>query len=116
MLWLQFARAGEGYLVTAMMGDGIVRAWYVDVIAGMGYDEDGVLYFGDLYADLIFAPEGPVLVDDLDELDQARAAGDVSAAQHEKALQIVERVKESLCADREALAALSARLLREMET
>jgi predicted RNA-binding protein associated with RNAse of E/G family len=112
MLWLQFSPQGENYLVTAMMdGAENVRAWYVDVIAGIGFADDGVAWFDDLYADVIFALDGPIHVDDLDELDAALAAGEITGEQHALALRTVERVKETLGANRRALAALCAHLM-----
>lgn len=112
MLWLQFAPEGEDYLVTAMMdGTENIRAWYVDVVAGMGFADDGVAWYDDLYADLIFAPDGPVRLDDMDELDAALAAGKITRDQRALARRTVERVERTLCADRPALMALCARLL-----
>ena len=43
--------------------------WYVDVIDGIEYDEDGIAVFIDKYLDVIFTPEGDVKIDDRDELD-----------------------------------------------
>ncbi len=112
MKWLQFAPDGENYLVTAMMdAAGNIRAWYVDVTAGIGFAEDGVAWYDDLYADVIFAPDGPVHVDDLNELDAALAEGEITEEQCALAYQTVERIKGTLCADRSALAALCARLM-----
>ncbi len=36
-----------------------------------GYDEDGVPYFYDLYLDLVVYPDGTVIEDDMDELQEA---------------------------------------------
>ena len=55
--------------------------WYVDIIDGIEYDEDGVAVFIDKYLDVIFTPEGDVKVDDRDELDGALASGDINKEQ-----------------------------------
>ena len=60
--------------------------WYIDIIEGTEYDEDGVAAFIDKYLDVIITPEGDVKVDDRDELDAAYASGDLTKAQYEAAL------------------------------
>ena len=60
--------------------------WYIDIIEGTEYDEDGVAAFIDKYLDVIITPEGDVKVDDRDELDAAYASGDLTKAQYETAL------------------------------
>ena len=60
--------------------------WYVDIIEGTGYDEDGIAAFIDKYLDVIITPEGDVKVDDRDELDAAYASGELTKAQYDAAL------------------------------
>ncbi len=60
--------------------------WYIDIIEGTGYDEDGVAVFIDKYLDVIMTPEGDVKVDDRDELDAAYASGELTKAQYDAAL------------------------------
>ena len=60
--------------------------WYVDIIEGTGYDEDGIAAFIDKYLDVIITPEGDVKVDDRDELDAAYASGDLTKEQYDAAL------------------------------
>jgi len=60
--------------------------WYVDIIEGTGYDEDGVAVFIDKYLDVIITPEGDVKVDDRDELDAAYASGELTKEQYDAAL------------------------------
>ena len=60
--------------------------WYVDIIEGTGYDEDGVAAFIDKYLDVIITPEGDVKVDDRDELDAAYASGELTKEQYDAAL------------------------------
>lgn len=60
--------------------------WYVDIIEGTGYDEDGIAAFIDKYLDVIITPEGDVKVDDRDELDAAYASGELTKEQYDAAL------------------------------
>ena len=60
--------------------------WYIDIIEGTEYDEDGVAVFIDKYLDVIITPEGDVKVDDRDELDAAYASGELTKAQYDAAL------------------------------
>ena len=60
--------------------------WYVDIIEGTEYDEDGVAAFIDKYLDVIITPEGDVKVDDRDELDAAYASGELTKEQYDTAL------------------------------
>ena len=38
-----------------------------------GIDADGIPYFDDLYLDLVVYPGGTIIVDDMDELEEALA-------------------------------------------
>ena len=60
--------------------------WYVDIIEGTEYDEDGIAAFIDKYLDVIITPEGDVKVDDRDELDAAYASGELTKEQYDAAL------------------------------
>ncbi len=60
--------------------------WYIDIIEGTEYDEDGVAVFIDKYLDVIITPEGDVKVDDRDELDAAYASGELTKEQYDAAL------------------------------
>ena len=60
--------------------------WYVDIIEGTEYDEDGIAAFIDKYLDVIITPEGDVKIDDRDELDAAYASGELTKEQYDAAL------------------------------
>ncbi len=60
--------------------------WYIDIIEGTEYDEDGVAVFIDKYLDVIMTPEGDVKVDDRDELDAAYVSGALTKEQYDAAL------------------------------
>ena len=73
--------------------------WYIDIIEGTEYDEDGVAVFIDKYLDVILTPEGDVKVDDRDELDAAYASGDLSRVQYDAALAEGEAILQSYSDD-----------------
>ena len=73
--------------------------WYVDIIEGIEYDEDGVAVFIDKYIDVIFTPEGDVKVDDRNELEDAYTSGDINKEQYEAALAEADLVLEKLTSD-----------------
>lgn len=100
MKWLQLIPEGESYAITAMLNaNDDVNLWYVDVIDGIGEDNDGVYYFIDLYVDVIFRPDGTIKIDDIDELENAVQMGDISTEQFEKALSVKDRILETLYSD-----------------
>ena len=73
--------------------------WYVDVVEGIEYDEDGVLVYIDKYLDVIFIPEGEPSVSDRDELDEAYKAGDITKEQYESAIAEGDAILNELCED-----------------
>ncbi|SFD09470.1 DUF402 domain-containing protein [Butyrivibrio sp. YAB3001] len=73
--------------------------WYVDIIEGIEYDDDGIAVFIDKYLDVIFTPEGDVKIDDRDELDQAHDSGELSEEQFADALTECDHIINDLCSD-----------------
>ena len=73
--------------------------WYVDITDGMEYDEDGIAVYIDKYLDVIFTPEGDVVIDDRDELEEAYKSGELSAKQYQAALAEAEEILRDLCSD-----------------
>ncbi|MBR4145937.1 MAG: DUF402 domain-containing protein [Lachnospiraceae bacterium] len=117
MTWMQLVPDGCGHVITVKyFPDGTHDSerknypvtsnpkyqpsiWYVDIIDGIRYDEDGVAVFIDKYLDVIFTPEGDVKVDDRDELDGALASGDINKEQYEAALAEADLVLDKLTSD-----------------
>lgn len=73
--------------------------WYVDIIEGIEYDEDGIAFFIDKYLDVIFTPEGDIKIDDRDELDAAHDKGELSDEQYTDALTECDHILNDLCSD-----------------
>ena len=95
--WLSILPENDWYCITAMMNEKEeILLWYIDMIAAQGIDADGVPYFDDLYLDLVVYPDGTVLVDDMDELEEALKQKDISQEQFDLALATSDRLQKGL--------------------
>ncbi|MBQ8798143.1 MAG: DUF402 domain-containing protein [Lachnospiraceae bacterium] len=102
MTWLQMVPEGRAHMVTAMyLPNGRVSTWYVDILEAVEYNRDGIAVYVDKYLDVIFTPQGDVLVDDRDELDAAYASGELSKEQYKNALGEGDAVLAEYCANLE---------------
>lgn len=112
MVWLQLVPDGCKRLITAMylpqekivMGmlySFSVSAIYVDVIEGIEYDSDGVAAYIDKYLDVIFTPQGDMIIDDRDELDEALKSSDITEEQYNDALTECDLIIEQMGTDME---------------
>jgi len=100
MFWLQLVPDGKNHVITAKyLPNEKVSLWYVDIIEGIDYDEDGTAVFIDKYLDVIFTPQGDVVVADRDELDEAFEMGAISKEQYDSALVECDLVLRELCSD-----------------
>jgi uncharacterized protein len=116
MKWLQFIPAEENYVLTAMINqENTINTWYIDVIAGTGFSDDGVVYFDDLYLDLIVRPDGDNKVDDLDELEVALVSQDINQELYTLAHKTKEQLANGLLRDIPKLNDFCLRYLEEME-
>lgn len=113
MKWLQLIPDGQNRAITAkllpkpkaLQGEeyrNSLSVCYVDVIEKYGYAEDGVAVFEDKYLDVIFSPEGDVLLQDQDELDAAYESGELSEEQYRIANAEGEAIMRELCTDIES--------------
>ena len=90
--WVSILPKDDWYCITAMLNEKEeVLLWYIDMIASQEIDADGVPSFEDLYLDLVVYPDGTILVDDMDELEDALAEGDITKEQFELALKTSKR-------------------------
>lgn len=116
MTWLQMIPDGREHMVTVMyLPDGRVSTWYVDMLEAVEYDRDGIAVYVDKYLDVIFTPQGDVLVDDRDELDAAYTSGELSKEQYESALAEGEAVLKEYCTDFEQTERYSNEVLAEVK-
>lgn len=91
------------YCITALMNaKEEILLWYIDMIANQGVDSDGVPYFDDLYLDLVVYPDGTIIEDDRNELEEALTVKDISEEQYKLAIDTSIRLREGLLKDIEA--------------
>lgn len=97
--WLLLMPDGEDYVLTAQYDDcgGLVQI-YADVTAGRGVDVYGPFY-DDLYADVLLFRDGRVMIDDLDELEEARRNGDITPGQESLARRTAGELASSMGRD-----------------
>lgn len=115
MKWLALLPDKEYYVISALIDqkDEIIL-WYIDMIADSGLDEDGIVYYNDLYLDLIVYPDGKICTDDMDELKEAFMQKDISEELFQLALSTSEKLKLGLLADKKKLQKVSNVCLQEM--
>ena len=98
--WLTILPQNDWYCITAMINEQKeIVLWYIDMIAGQGIDVDNVPYFDDLYLDLIVYPDGTIIVDDMDELEEALVKGYITQEQFSLAIETSNRVRETILSD-----------------
>ena len=61
--------------------------------------EDDIPFFYDLYLDLIVYPDGTILTDDMDELEEALKSGDISKELFKLAIDTKEELENTLLSD-----------------
>lgn len=92
--WVIILPQDDYYCITAMMSeDGDILLWYIDMIEEQGIDKDGVPFFYDLYLDLVVYPDGTIIVDDMDELEDALATGAISKKQFNLAIETSKKLR-----------------------
>ena len=104
MTWLQLIPDGKSHVLTAKcLPDNSVSVWYTDIIEKIEYDNDGTAVFIDKYLDVAFTPQGEVIIDDRDELDEAYKSGELSEEQYNSALKECDLVIGEYCSDTEKI-------------
>ena len=107
MVWLQLIPDNCKRLITAMFlpkektvkGTSYpyaLSAIYIDVTEGFEYDSDGVAAYIDKYLDVRLTPEGDIISEDRDELDEALQKGDITEEQYKDALKELELIVEEI--------------------
>ena len=98
--WLTILPREDFYCITVMMNEaGQVQVCYIDMIEKQGVDEDDVPWIDDLYLDLVVYPDGAVVEEDRDELEEALAAGEINRQQYELAVNTCEKLINGLLKD-----------------
>lgn len=103
-VYLQYFPHGKAYAVTKMLDElGNVVQWYIDICKAHGKDQNGHLWYDDLYLDIVVLPDGSVHLLDQDELDEAMEKGIISKSEHRFACETAdELLQKILVGDRDA--------------
>lgn len=102
--WYQRAFKGEETWLTAAFDEkGTLLQIYFDVTAGNDFSDPRDPGFSDLYLDVVLTPGHGIMTLDRDELDAALESGDVTPAQHRRALEVGAALAEDLRQNGEAL-------------
>lgn len=81
--WLQLFPQGSNHVATITFdAQDRVHHWYIDISKRTYVDEHGMLWYDDLYLDLVFLPGGKVDLLDEDELNEAYAQGIISTDEY----------------------------------
>lgn len=98
--WLTIMPYDEFYCITVMMDSSYdMKVCYIDMIDAQGYDDDSVPYFYDLYLDLVVYPNGDIITDDMDELQEALETGEITQLQYSRAVTTSQKLQYGLLSD-----------------
>lgn len=97
IMWMSILPQNDFYCITAMMNEKEeILVWYIDMIESQGTDSDGIPYFNDLYLDLVVYPDGTIIVDDMDELEEALLQKDITQEQYDLAVNTCDKLKNGI--------------------
>lgn len=98
--WLQHFPEGTRYALTTIFNaQGELTRWYLDICKQHGRDEQGDVWYDDLYLDLDIAPDGKINILDVDELDEALQQGAVSTFEYNLAWRELDNTLTAIEAD-----------------
>lgn len=98
--WLSILPQEDFYCITAMFSEkNEILLWYIDMIADQGIDADDIPYFDDLYLDFVVYPDGTIIVDDMDELEDALSQKDITKEQFQLAINTGNKLRSGLLSD-----------------
>lgn len=98
--WFQILPDGENYCIKMVLDENErIVLWYIDIIRGSGTAQDGVAYFDDLYLDIIVFDDGHIVIDDMDELQEAYDEQLITKDDYLGALQTQQKLQRGLLSD-----------------
>lgn len=116
MKWLEFIPRDEKYMITAFINiNGKIDAWYIDMIGGYGICDDGVAYYDDLYLDIGVHPSGHIMVDDMDELEEALRDGVITKEQFDMAIETKDKLLSGILTNPKKLSNECLKMVELME-
>ncbi|MED4569795.1 DUF402 domain-containing protein [Brevibacillus agri] len=98
-VYLQYFPDQKPYAVTKMMDElGNTVQWYIDICKAHGKDENGHIWYDDLYLDIVVLPQGEVYLLDQDELDEALQKGVIDSDEHSFATEVADQLLRDISA------------------
>ncbi|MED1947814.1 MULTISPECIES: DUF402 domain-containing protein [Brevibacillus] len=98
-VYLQYFPHGQAYAVTKMLDElGNTVQWYIDICRGHGKDENGHIWYDDLYLDIVVLPTGEVYLLDQDELDEALKKGVITSEDYQFATETADLLLRNILA------------------
>ena len=95
--WLVVLPKEDDYAITMYLDrNDVPLLWYIDLIDGIGVDEDGVPFYNDMFLDLLVSDSGQVVEDDRDELEKAYSDGIINSKQYQKVISVSEQLKQRI--------------------
>ena len=102
--WLEIAPQGGYWFATVMFdGQGRLFQYYFDLTDGNRVEADGMVWFDDLFLDIIHTPGACPRMEDLDELEQALQSGLISRDVFDRTLREGRALTRGLLQREEAL-------------
>lgn len=95
--WVKFVPDNSNYAVITMYdsNDTLIQ-WYFDIIDKSGIDEDGKLFFDDLYLDVAVLPQKGMFLLDEDELEEALNEDIITMEQYKLAYKSVKALMSEI--------------------
>jgi len=116
MEWFRMMPEKGNYNSTAIIGeDGQIVIWYIDIIKEYAYDGEGMLYFNDLYLDIVAFPDGTVKVKDMDDLQKALTSGEIDAEVFRLAVNVKDELMNGILKDINAFKEFTLKLRKEFD-
>ncbi|MFD2446461.1 DUF402 domain-containing protein [Bacillus sp. CGMCC 1.16607] len=95
-IWLQHFPTNQHFSVTTMFDtEGEIVQWYIDICNEIGL-ANNVPYLDDLFLDIVFLPNGEVIVMDEDELEEALSEGIINRSLFDLAWEEANQIRESI--------------------
>jgi predicted RNA-binding protein associated with RNAse of E/G family len=113
--WLQILPLDKRYSITTMIDDkDEIVQWYFDITKKNGIDEEGKIYYDDMYLDVVVLPSSEIILLDEDELEEALENNLISKADYDLAYSDAKEIMNGLARDVEKLKIFTTKFLQEI--
>lgn len=115
-IWLQHVPVDKNYALTTMYNSNkeIVQ-WYFDITKENGVNEEGRVFFDDLYLDVVVIPSSEIILFDEDELEEALENNAIEKTDYDLAYKEANEIMNGIATDVQVLLDFSNKYLKYME-